>query len=274
MYGNQKREQKSSFSTYLKWAGLAILAIFMLIVGFSGMYVIDPGYRGVKVVLGKVAQKSYVNGLGFKVPLISSMVPVDVRTCIIADSTETYTSDVQLAQIDYVLTYNLNPENVYVLYEQVGLNYEPKLINNHLFGAIKDVVGQIQAQVLVSRRDSAREVILQQLKERVDKQFIQNVGFELKDITYSKRFETAIEDKVIADQKAQEAANNTRRVTEEAEQKRIVAEAEANAMKVKAAALAENKKLVEYEAVQKWDGKLPNYMMGETVPFINLGNQK
>ena len=274
MYGNQKREQKSSFSTYLKWAGLAILAIFLLIVGFSGMYVIDPGYRGVKVVLGKVAQKSYVNGLGFKVPLISSMVPVDVRTRIIADSTETYTSDVQLAQIDYVLTYNLNPENVYVLYEQVGLNYEPKLINNHLFGAIKDVVGQIQAQVLVSRRDSAREVILQQLKERVDKQFIQNVGFELKDITYSKRFETAIEDKVIADQKAQEAANNTRRVTEEAEQKRIVAEAEANAMKVKAAALAENKKLVEYEAVQKWDGKLPNYVMGETVPFINLGNQK
>lgn len=274
MYGNQKREQKSSFSTYLKWAGLAILAIFLLIVGFSGMYVIDPGYRGVKVVLGKVAQKSYVNGLGFKVPLISSMVPVDVRTRIIADSTETYTSDVQLAQIDYVLTYNLNPENVYVLYEQVGLNYEPKLINNHLFGAIKDVVGQIQAQVLVSRRDSAREVILQQLKERVDKQFIQNVGFELKDITYSKRFETAIEDKVIADQKAQEAINNTRRVTEEAEQKRIVAEAEANAMKVKAAALAENKKLVEYEAVQKWDGKLPNYMMGETVPFINLGNQK
>ena len=274
MYGNQKREQKSSFSTYLKWAGLAILAIFLLIVGFSGMYVIDPGYRGVKVVLGKVSQKSYGNGIGFKVPLISSMVPVDVRTRIIADSTETYTSDVQLAQIDYVLTYNLNPENVYVLYEQVGLNYEPKLINNHLFGAIKDVVGQIQAQVLVSRRDSAREVILQQLKERVDKQFIQNVGFELKDITYSKRFETAIEDKVIADQKAQEAANNTRRVTEEAEQKRIVAEAEANAMKVKAAALAENKKLVEYEAVQKWDGKLPNYMMGETVPFINLGNQK
>ena len=136
------------------------------------------------------------------------------------------------------------------------------------------MVGQIQAQVLVSRRDSAREVILQQLKERVDKQFIQNVGFELKDITYSHRFETAIEDKVIADQKAQEAINNTRRVTEEAEQKRIVAEAEANAMKVKAAALAENKKLVEYEAVQKWDGKLPNYMMGETVPFINLGNQK
>ncbi len=274
MYGNQNREQKSNVSAYLKWGGVAVVAILLLTVVFSGIYIIDPGYRGVKVVLGKVSQKSYVNGVGFKMPLISSMVPVDVRTRIIADSTETYTSDVQLAQIDYVLTYNINPENVYLLYEQVGLNYEPKLINNHLFGAIKDVVGQIQAQVLVSRRDSAREVILQQLKERVDKQFIQNVGFELKDITYSHRFETAIEDKVIADQKAQEAINNTRRVTEEAEQKRIVAEAEANAMKVKAAALAENKKLVEYEAVQKWDGKLPNYMMGETVPFINLGNQK
>ena len=31
-----------------------------------------------------------------------------------------------------------------------------------------------------------------------------------------------------------------------------------------------NKNLVEYEAVQKWDGKLPQYMMGNSVPFVNL----
>jgi regulator of protease activity HflC (stomatin/prohibitin superfamily) len=75
---------------------------------------------------------------------------------------------------------------------------------------------------------------------------------------------------VIAEQKAQEAANYTQRVREEAEQKLISAKAEAEAMEIKSQALAKNKGLVEYEAVQKWDGKLPTYMGGNSVPMINI----
>ena len=41
-------------------------------------------------------------------------------------------------------------------------------------------------------------------------------------------------------------------------------------MSIRANALTKNKALVEYEAVQKWDGKLPEYMMGNSIPFINL----
>jgi 4-diphosphocytidyl-2C-methyl-D-erythritol kinase len=46
-------------------------------------------------------------------------------------------------------------------------------------------------------------------------------------------------------------------------------------MKIKSAALSQNKNLVEYEAVLKWDGKLPEMMMGGgSVPFINLNTNK
>ena len=41
-------------------------------------------------------------------------------------------------------------------------------------------------------------------------------------------------------------------------------------MRIKANALERNPKLVSYEAVQKWDGTLPQYMMGDAVPFINI----
>ena len=41
-------------------------------------------------------------------------------------------------------------------------------------------------------------------------------------------------------------------------------------MKIRATALTQNKALVEYEAVKKWDGKMPQYMMGNSVPFINI----
>jgi len=50
------------------------------------------------------------------------------------------------------------------------------------------------------------------------------------------------------------------------------AQAHAESMRIKANALKTNRSLIEYEAIQKWDGNLPQFMMGSggAVPFINL----
>ena len=69
---------------------------------------------------------------------------------------------------------------------------------------------------------------------------------------------------------ALKAKNKTVQVQEEARQKVIAAEAEARSMAIRAQALSQNKSLVQYEAVQKWDGKMPQYMLGNSVPFINV----
>lgn len=73
--------------------------------------------------------------------------------------------------------------------------------------------------------------------------FFQNITFQFINIDYSDKFEGAIEDKVIAEQKAQEAVNNTKRIKEEAEQKLISAKAEAEAMEIKSEALSKTKAL-------------------------------
>lgn len=49
-----------------------------------------------------------------------------------------------------------------------------------------------------------------------------------------------------------------------------VKELEAEAMRIKSQALAQNKGLVQFELAQKWDGKLPTMMMGNTVPLLDL----
>ena len=112
--------------------------------------------------------------------------------------------------------------------------------------------------------------ILTTLKNKISKKYIQNISFQITNLDYSDNFEAAIENKVIAEQKAQEAVNNTKRIQEEANQKVISAKADAEAMGIKAQALEKNQKLVDYEAVQKWDGKLPTYMLGNSTPFINV----
>ena len=259
---------------WVKWSILSVVIVFFMILLGCSLYKISPGYRGVKVSFGRVIPTSYVNGIGFKLPIFETMIPIEVRTKKMTAKTSTYTSDVQTAELEYTFTYDLNPNNVHSLYEQKGLDYESKIIVPILSDVMKDVVGKWQAQDLVSNRDKARLDIVKSLNERLDKRYFQNFTFQFINIDYSDKFEGAIEDKVIAEQKAQEAVNNTRRVTEEANQKVISAKAEAEAMEIKAEALAKNKGLTEYEAVQKWDGHLPQYMLGNSVPLINLPTGK
>jgi prohibitin 2 len=90
-------------------------------------------------------------------------------------------------------------------------------------------------------------------------------------------FENAVESKVVAIQKAEEAKNNTVKIKEEAQQRIISAKAEAESMRIRANALTANKNLIEYEQVQvqrnaidKWNGVLPAQMLGGAVPFINV----
>ena len=252
---------------YIKCAA-AVVALVALI---SSIYYISPGFRGTLVTLGNVHQSSFNNGIGFKWPFISSMKETDVRTQVLTDTAITYTKDIQTATIGFTMTYNVVPENVHSLYEKIGTDYRTKLIIPYLQDAIKDVVGGWVAQDLVANRDKARTQIMSVLQHKIDKRYIQNISFQITNLDYSDNFEQAIENKVIAEQKAQEAVNNTKRIQEEANQKVISAKADAEAMSIKAQALEKNQRLVDYEAVQKWDGKMPQYMLGGgAMPFINL----
>lgn len=261
-----------TFGGFMKKLGWKILlGIFVLVLIFSGTYYISPGYRGTLVTLGNVHQTSFNNGIGFKWPFISSMKETDVRTQVFTDTAITYTKDIQTATIGFTMTYNVVPENVPALYEKIGTEYRSKLITPYLQDAIKDVVGGWVAQDLVANRDKARTQIMDVLKRKINNKYIQNISFQITNLDYSDNFEQAIENKVIAEQKAQEAVNNTKRIQEEANQKVISAKADAEAMSIKAQALEKNQRLVDYEAVQKWDGKMPQYMLGNgAMPFINL----
>ena len=127
---------------------------------------------------------------------------------------------------------------------------------------------------MISNRERATSDILQKLQTQLKYNCSDVTDFQMTDINYSKVFEQAIENKVTAEQEAQRAKNKTVQVQEEAKQKVIAAEAEARSMAIRAQALSQNKSLVQYEAVQKWDGKMPQYMLGNSVPFINVNPAK
>jgi regulator of protease activity HflC (stomatin/prohibitin superfamily) len=253
---------------------LVLLLLVCLIVMVNPFVMVGPGERGIKIRLGQVQTASYEEGLHLIVPFIDKFRTMDVKTQKNTLTTQVYTKDIQQANIKYVINYNVQPDSVNKLFQQVGMDYEVKILTPVVEGTIKDIIGKWNAQDLIANREKATDDILFKLQSQLKDKYINVTDFQMVDINYSKVFEQAIESKVTAEQEALKAKNKTVQVQEEAKQKVIAAEAEARSMSIRAQALAQNKSLVQYEAVQKWDGKMPQYMLGNSVPFINVNGGK
>ena len=256
-----------------KFFGIPILVLLLLvcfIVMCNPFAMVGPGERGIKIRLGQVQPESYGEGLHFIFPFIQKFRTMDVKTQKNTFTTAVYTKDIQQAKITYVINFNVQPDKVNKLFQEIGLDYVSKIISPVVEGTIKDIIGKWNAQDLIANREKATDDILFKLQEQLTRNYINVTDFQMTEINYSSVFEKAIESKVTAEQEALRAKNKTVQVQEEARQKVIAAEAEAKSMAIRAQALSQNKSLVQYEAVQKWDGKMPQYMLGNSVPFINV----
>ena len=206
-----------------------------------------------------------------KCPFVQSIKKVNVQQKKFDGQENSYTKDVQTAVVDYTINYDLVKENVAGLMKNVGEDYHNRIVVPFIRSTMKDIFGNYAATEIVANRDNVRRDIESTLRHTLDSNYFMNIQFQITEIDFDDAFETAIKEKQVAEQNALKAKNVTIQVEEQAKQTKIKAEAEAEAMRIKATALERNQKLVEYEAVQKWDGKMPQYMMGNTVPFINIG---
>jgi len=239
--------------------------------GGCGLHIVQTGHRGVKTSFGQVKGPPLSEGLYWVDPFTTAIHSMDVRIQRLDGKTEAYTRDVQEATVEFTLNYKLQPEAAADIYRTVGEDWVSKLVGQVVFQHLKDVIGQWDAVDLIANRqkanDAAQVAILQALAARN----VDVTGFSITDFEFSRAFNAAVEAKVIAQQRAQEAQNRTEQIKQEAQQKVIAATAEAQSMKIRADALSQNPKLVSWEAVEKWDGKLPvNMYGGAAIPFIDV----
>jgi regulator of protease activity HflC (stomatin/prohibitin superfamily) len=252
---------------YILWAVLAVLA---LIVFFSSFYTIRSTERGVLATFGKMNDQVVEDGLHLKIPFIQTIKKVNVQQKKFDGKENSYTRDVQTSEVEYTINYDLVRENVSRLMKNVGDDYHNRIVVPFVRSAMKQSFGNFAATEIVENRDAVRREIELTLRRTLDSNYFTNIQFQLVNIDFDDEFENAIKDKQVAEQNALKAKNVTIQVEEQDKQTKIKAEADAEAMRIKANALERNPKLVNYEAVQKWDGKMPQYMLGNSVPFIDL----
>lgn len=254
---------------------MRVLILFVFVISLSGcgFEIVDTGHRGIKTRFGEVVGEPLPEGMHFYNPMTTGIREYAVREDKWASSTAIFTKDTQRVDIEFAVVYYPDPKKVHNLYREVGGDSElaEKIIRPVVLGSIKDAIGQVIADELVSKREVVTKQALKEVQENLNARSVIVTDLQFTNLDFDDAYEQAVELKVVAIQNAQKAKNETVRIDEEAKQKVTTATAEAEAMRIKSQALAQNKGLVDFEAVQKWDGKLPQYMFGgQTMPFIDM----
>jgi prohibitin 2 len=250
-----------------------ILIVLTLMTSACGFEIVDTGYRGVKTKFGEVVGEPLPEGLHFYNWFTSDITEFGVRENNWSAMTAIFTKDTQRVDVTFSVVYYPDPKSVHHLYREVGPEraLEEKIIKPIVLGSIKDAIGQVIADELVSKREAVTRSALAEVVANLKARNVIVTDLQFTNLDFDDAYEQAVEAKVVATQNAQKAKNETVQIKEEAEQKVTTAKAEAEAMRIKSAALAQNKGLVQFEAVQKWDGQLPQYIFGGgAVPFIDI----
>lgn len=257
---------------------VSIVIVVVLVIGFFALnpfVVINASERGVVLNWGAFQGQVMAPGLNIRIPLVQSVEKINVQTQKLEIPTsETYSHDLQIVNVQSALTYNIDPKEVGLLYSEIGSTYEEKIILPSLQASIKQVYAQYTAEELLTKRSQVQEEIEKTIRKTIEGKHIIVQHYALVNESFSQEFEKAIEQKQIAEQSALKAKNDLDRIKIESEQRITQAKGEAEAIKIQAEAIQQQggQAYVQLQAIQKWDGKLPTQMLsGGTVPFINLG---
>jgi len=250
--------------------GLVVLGVFALIVLWQTFVIIGAGERGVVLNWGAVSDTVLDEGIHFMVPVAQKVEVLDVQTKKDEVEVLSYSKDIQSVSAVIALNYHIVPETVNKLWQEIGASYENKIIDPAIQESVKAATAQFTAQELIEKRPEVKEDIKMRLKERLGEKYIMVDDFSIVNFDFSDSYELAVEEKQVAQQKSLKAKNDLDRIKIEAEQSIAQAQAQAESIKIQAEALKYNTDLIQLKAVEKWDGVLPNYMMGNSIPFLNL----
>ncbi len=192
------------------------------------------------------------------------------------------TSEGMAVSADIGITYHLRPESIPLIFQRYRRGMD-EITNVFIRNYIRDAVNKSASKTRIEDLYSGKESFFEDVEAHVKKDF-EPMGIELSRIYLIGRFHfpptviSALNSKIEAMQRAQQRENELREA--EAEAKKQVAKAEGQAKCAMLQAEAEAKanlilaksvtsELIQWQAVQKWDGHMPHVTSG-AMPFIEV----
>lgn len=182
------------------------------------------------------------------------------------------------------ITYKIQPNMVPMIFQKYRLGID-EITDTFIRNYIRDALNKSSCHYSIEDLYGARkENFFIDVENNVKKDLIP-IGIEISRIYLIGRFHfpdniiKSLNSKIEANQRAQQRENELREAQAEAQKKVAQAEGEARSLILKSDAEAKSNlilsksitdQLIQWQAAQKWDGKLPTVTSG-SIPLINIG---
>ncbi|TMA69581.1 MAG: prohibitin family protein [Deltaproteobacteria bacterium] len=279
-------------------SGVVLGLILFLVAGIYGSFtIIQPGNVGVVFNRWSGALKTVGQGVAWRVPWVTQVqsYPVALRTYTMVqrgaegsmrgdDSIDLPTKEGQHIRQDISVTYNTSQEkaaDVFRSFRGADISdIESTFIRRTIITVSQNAAGQVSLTDLISnQRGQLQTRIQDDLQHEMNK-----MGFVVDKVNLGAShlpdvIEKQLQQKMAAQQQAQQADYELQRQQTLAKAKVAEAEGEAQSTLVKAKAQAEANNLlqqtlspllIQNKAIERWNGTLPQFTGGGAIPFLNL----
>ncbi len=259
---------------------VAAIATVIAIVLASSFVIINPGQAGVLSVLGKAQDGVLLEGIHLKPPFVSYVDIYDITVQKFEVPAESSTKDLQDLKARFAINFRLAPEQMVEIRRKQGSlsNIVSKIIAPQTQESFKVAAARRTVEQAITQRALLKEDFDEALAIRLEKYGINVLDTSVVDLAFSPEFSRAVEEKQIAEQRAQRAVY----VAQEAEQEALAeinrAKGRAESQRLIADTLkAEGGKLVlQKEAIEAWKeggAQMPRVLvMGDSggggIPFL------
>lgn len=276
---------KSASPPSLSLSILGTIAAVLVFLAINAFVIINPGQAGVLSILGKSQDGALLEGIHVKPPFVARVDIYDTTVQKFEVPAQSSTRDLQELTARFAINFRLDPERVVEIRRKQGSlqNLVTKIIAPQTQEAFKITASLRTAEESITQRSALKQDFDDTLSLRLEKYGVIVLDTSVIDLNFSTDFAKAVEEKQIAEQRAQRAVY----IAQEAEQE---AQADINRAKGRAEAqrlLAETLKatggqlVLQKEAIQAWregGAQMPKVLVmgkdgGGGVPFLfNLGD--
>lgn len=248
--------------------GVIIVALVIgLTLFFASTAIVPTGHIGVVTLYSKVQEKYLDAGFHIVKPFVEDVHSIDIRTQKYQGIVEGSAKDLQIVNVTMSINYQIKPEKASELYAKVGKNYDDTILNPALQSGLKAAIAKFTAEEMITKRSEVANAITEELNSRLEEYFL-ITAVNLENIGFTDEFNKAVEAKTTNQQKAEAEKAQLEIIKVQNEQKINTAEAEAKVRELQSQSVTEKsleqlRLEIQREMVSRWNGVLPQYVLGE-----------
>jgi prohibitin 1 len=274
-----RKDLKNQYSSNTPSLIIGILAAAILFFGLNSFVIINPGQAGVLSILGKATSGALMEGIHFKPPFVSRVDVYDVTVQKFEVPAQSLTKDLQNLEASFAINFRLDPVQVVSIRRSQGTlqNLVSKVIAPQTQESFKIAAARRTAEEAITKRSELKQDFDIALSQRLEKYAVIVLDTSVVDLNFTKEFSNAVEEKQIAEQRAQRAVYIAQEASQEAQAEINRAQGKAEAQRLLAETLkaAGGQLVLQKEAIEAWregGAQMPKVLvMGKesaSIPFL------